>query len=85
MFSLQNAPLPSKAVWRRADAAHDDETKSAQFDSIDLMERDDAIICGLEFNTDLFDHETAERMLGHYLRLLERSRRPAPPPARLRC
>ncbi|MET0645320.1 MAG: amino acid adenylation domain-containing protein, partial [Pyrinomonadaceae bacterium] len=50
----------------------DDETKSAQFDlTIDLMERDDAILCALEFNTDLFDHETAERMLGHYLRLLE--------------
>ncbi|HEX8354146.1 MAG TPA: amino acid adenylation domain-containing protein, partial [Pyrinomonadaceae bacterium] len=72
MFSLQNAPLPSRQLGDVLMRLTDDETKTAQFDlTIDLMERDDAIVCSLEFNTDLFDRETAERMLGHYLRLLE--------------
>jgi amino acid adenylation domain-containing protein len=72
MFSLQNAPLPSRQLGEVLMRLTDDETRWSQFDlTIDLMERDDAIVCALEFNTDLFDHETAERMLGHYLRLLE--------------
>jgi amino acid adenylation domain-containing protein len=72
MFSLQNAPMPSRQLGDVVMRLTDDESRSAQFDlTIDLMERDDAILCALEFNTDLFDHATAERMLGHYLRLLE--------------
>ncbi|HLM54812.1 MAG TPA: amino acid adenylation domain-containing protein [Pyrinomonadaceae bacterium] len=72
MFSLQNAPMPSRQLGGVLMRLTDDETRSAQFDlTIDLMERDDSILCALEFNTDLFDHETAGRMLGHYLRLLE--------------
>ena len=72
MFSLQNAPMPSRQLGGVLMRLTDDESTSAQFDlTIDLLERDDAIICALEFNTDLFDRETAERMLGHYLRLLE--------------
>ena len=72
MFSLQNAPLPSRQLGDVLMRLTDDETKSAQFDlTCDLMERDDAIVCALEFNTDLFDRETAGRMLGHYLKLLE--------------
>jgi amino acid adenylation domain-containing protein len=73
MFSLQNAPLPSLQMGEVLMRLHDDETKkAAQFDlTFDLMERDEALLCALEYNTDLFDRETAERMLSHYLRLLE--------------
>jgi amino acid adenylation domain-containing protein len=72
MFSLQNEPLPPPRLGGLVMKLIDDDMKTAQFDlTLDLMERDDGILCNLEFNTDLFDRETAERMLGHYLRLLE--------------
>ncbi|HVF49589.1 MAG TPA: amino acid adenylation domain-containing protein, partial [Pyrinomonadaceae bacterium] len=71
MFSLQNAPLPSVRLGEAVMRLQDDETNTAQFDlTLDLMERDGAILCALEYNTDLFDPETANRMLSHYLRLL---------------
>jgi amino acid adenylation domain-containing protein len=72
MFSLQNAPLPSVNLGDLSMRLQDDETRTAQFDlTLDLMERDDSLLCSLEYNTDLFDTETAERMLRHYVRLLE--------------
>jgi amino acid adenylation domain-containing protein len=72
MFSLQNEPLPPPRLGGLEMQLIDDDMKTAQFDlTLDLMERDDGILCNLEFNTDLFDRETAERMLRHYLRLLE--------------
>jgi amino acid adenylation domain-containing protein len=72
MFTLQNAPLPSRQLGEVVMQFADDEARTAQFDlSFDLMERGDIILCALEFNTDLFDGETAERVMAHYLRLLE--------------
>jgi amino acid adenylation domain-containing protein len=72
MFSLQNAPLPTEPLGEASMRLMDEESKTAQFDlTLDLMERDDTIQCALEYNTDLFERETAERMLAHYLRLLE--------------
>ncbi|MCA1568064.1 MAG: amino acid adenylation domain-containing protein [Acidobacteria bacterium] len=72
MFSLQNEPLPPLRLGGVTMRLLDDEMKTAQFDlTLDLIERDEGILSSLEFNTDLFDRETAERMFGHYLRLLE--------------
>ena len=72
MFSLQNAPLPSRELGGVLMRLADDETKSAQFDlTFDLMERDADILCAIEFNTDLFDRDTADRMIKNYVRLLE--------------
>ncbi len=72
MFTLQNAPLPSRQLGDVVMKFMDEGTQTTQFDlSFDLMERGDVILCALEYNTDLFDGETAERLMAHYLRLLE--------------
>jgi amino acid adenylation domain-containing protein len=72
MFSLQNEPFPPLRLGGVVMQHLEDESKSAQFDlTLDLVEREAGILCTLEFNTDLFNHETAERMFDHYVRLLE--------------
>ena len=83
MFSLQNEPLPPLRLGGVVMRLMDDEMKTAQFDlTLDVIERDGGLHCELEYNTDLFDRETAERLFGHYLRLLEEAA--ADPDRRLR-
>jgi amino acid adenylation domain-containing protein len=73
MFSLQNAP-------RRAFQLNGLELKplggvtgtTAKFDlSVFLLESEEGRSGRIEYNTEIFDAETIERMLGHYLLLLE--------------
>jgi amino acid adenylation domain-containing protein len=72
MFSLQNAPLPSAGARGLELSLLEDDTISSLFDlSLDIVERRDGLLCGLEYNTDLFDDATAERMLSHFVVLLE--------------
>ncbi|HWS55173.1 MAG TPA: amino acid adenylation domain-containing protein, partial [Pyrinomonadaceae bacterium] len=73
MFGLQNAPggggepLPGLSL-RPFNA----ESETAKFDlSLGLVEAGGRLSGGLEYNTDLFDAATVERMAGHYARLLE--------------
>ncbi len=48
------------------------QSHTAKFDlSVDLMARDDHLFGVAEYNTDLFDRATIERMVGHYGVLLE--------------
>ena len=52
-------------------AAVDAGKLAAKFDvTLSLTERDGALRASLEFNSDLFDAGTAERMLAHYVTLL---------------
>ena len=67
MFVLQNAPLAT-GCWgcggSRASAG--DGHGTAKFDlTLALRETAAAPTAGLEYNTDLFDAATVERMLGH--------------------
>ena len=72
LFVLQNAPkikldLPGlKLEWLNLYSG------TAKFDlALHVAERPDGLNCMMEFNTDLFDATTVDRMLGHYQTLLE--------------
>lgn len=39
--------------------------------SLDIIENREGLLCEFEYNTDLFDRKTIERMAGHYQTLLE--------------
>jgi len=61
-MDLQGLPLESVAV----------EQRIAQFDlTLAMVETTDGLSGSLEYNTDLFDAATVERMLGHLVMLLE--------------
>ena len=48
------------------------ETRTSQFDlALFLREREGKLIGFLEYNTDLFDRSTIERMVGHFQTLFE--------------
>jgi amino acid adenylation domain-containing protein len=72
MFQFQNtsgSPLYLKGLSvSKVDAS----TETAKFDlMMAAREEDGALMCVMEYNTDLFAGETIERMLGHYATLLE--------------
>jgi len=72
MFSLQNAPLPPLSMGDIEISLLDDETEVSLFDlSFDVTEREDGLLCTLEYNTDLFDAATVRRMLKHFTVLLD--------------
>ncbi len=72
MFSLQNAPLPPLRMGDIEISLLDDETEVSPFDlSFDVTEREDGLLCTLEYNTDLFNGATVRRMLKHFAVLLD--------------
>ncbi|MET0621647.1 MAG: amino acid adenylation domain-containing protein [Pyrinomonadaceae bacterium] len=72
MFSLQNAPPPPPRMGGLEVSLLDDATTVSPFDlSFDVTERADGLLCGLEYNTDLFDAATVGRMLRHFAVLLD--------------
>jgi amino acid adenylation domain-containing protein len=72
MFSLQNAPMPPMKMGGVEISLSDDATTVSPFDlSFDVTERRDGLLCGLEYNTDLFDGATVRRMLKHFAVLLD--------------
>ena len=86
MFSLQNAPMPPMRMGGVEISLVDDDTAVSPFDlSFDVTERADGLLCGLEYNTDLFDGATVGRMLKHFALLLDAATadpdRAAQPPA----
>lgn len=72
MFSLQNAPQPAMKMGDIEIDMLDEETEVSPFDlSFDVTEREDGLLCILEYNTDLFDSATIRRMLDHFTVLLD--------------
>jgi amino acid adenylation domain-containing protein len=72
MFSLQNAPPPPSRMGNIEVSLLDDETEVSPFDlSFDVTEREDGLLCTLEYNTDLFEGATVRRMLKHFAVLLD--------------
>ncbi|OYO30320.1 hypothetical protein CD932_03610, partial [Janthinobacterium sp. PC23-8] len=71
MLVLQNAPLDSLQLPELALAPIDSQVAVAKFDlTLNLAERDGRLLAAFEYNTDLFDGATIERMAGHFTRLL---------------
>ena len=71
MFQLRN--IPKKTPHFPGLEFHDFDVpvQTANFDlSVDITEEDEGLFCLFEYNTDMFDHDTVRRMLGHYQTLL---------------
>jgi amino acid adenylation domain-containing protein len=72
MFVLQNAPTTPLELPDLTLKPLEITSKTAKFDlTLYVEEADTGLIVNLEYNTDLFDASTINRMLGHYQRLLE--------------
>jgi non-ribosomal peptide synthetase component F/acyl carrier protein len=72
MFALQSAQ-PAPPPRPLAAAPYGGGTGTAQFDlTLYMADLPEGLTAGVEFNTDLFDAMTMERLLGHYQDLLER-------------
>jgi amino acid adenylation domain-containing protein len=76
-FGLANTPfeaeaLPGFAVLPLRGEAAEDQEGTARFDmTLNMQESALGLVGALEYNTDLFDRETIQRVLDHYARLLE--------------
>jgi amino acid adenylation domain-containing protein len=71
MFALQNAPLGEREFVGLTIDPIKATAVAAQFDLVlDVWETQRSLTCVLEYSTDLFDRETALRLLGHYRNLL---------------
>ena len=74
MFILQNAPLkiPSISGLSSRPLLELADNGTSKFDlTLTLMEGIDGLTGTAEYNTDLFDESTIDRLLGHYRTLLE--------------
>ncbi|HVT15727.1 MAG TPA: amino acid adenylation domain-containing protein, partial [Thermoanaerobaculia bacterium] len=70
-FAVHSAPLAQLALPGLVLRLEDLESRSSMFDLfLYLRERGGLLDGGVEFDTDLFDRPTAERLLGHYRALL---------------
>ena len=74
-LTLQNASPVGARAPRAQIAISKAEEAAAKYDLLlDIWESGEGIAGALEYNTDLFDRATAQRMLRHYRNLLEGSR-----------
>jgi amino acid adenylation domain-containing protein len=71
MFALQNVPKDEFELSNLTLSAVEADSGAAKFDlTLFVHPSDDGLLSILEFNTDLFDAETARRMLAHFEVLL---------------
>ncbi|MBW4570586.1 MAG: amino acid adenylation domain-containing protein, partial [Tolypothrix carrinoi HA7290-LM1] len=71
MFVLQNAPMPELELTDLTLVPFPLESETAKFDLTLTLENTSLGLSGsIEYNTDLFDPATIERMAGHYQTLL---------------
>jgi amino acid adenylation domain-containing protein len=71
MFILQNAPQQNLSLPGLRLQSLGGETRTAKFDlNLSVAEADGGLRCWFEYNTDLFDASTIERMMGHFQMLL---------------
>jgi amino acid adenylation domain-containing protein len=70
-FALQNAPHELAELADMQMRNLDMERTVSKFDlTLTISETGQGLSCSLEYNTDLFEYETIERMLGHWQTLL---------------
>ncbi|NET02964.1 MAG: amino acid adenylation domain-containing protein, partial [Sphaerospermopsis sp. SIO1G1] len=71
MFALQNAPTSDVELTGLTVKDVPIEITTAKFDlTLSMSQTATGIIGGWEYNTDLFDRKTIERMTGHFINLL---------------
>ncbi|HYD80012.1 MAG TPA: condensation domain-containing protein, partial [Paucimonas sp.] len=71
MLALQNAPMDSLELPELTLEPVAADTTTAKFDlTLSLTEQDGHLDAVFEYNTDLFDRATIERMAGHFTQLL---------------
>ena len=69
---LQNAPLEPLKLSGVTQTALEIETDTAKCDlTVELTEGPDGLASAIEYNTDLFDSDTIERLFGHFRTLLQ--------------
>ncbi|AHJ31215.1 non-ribosomal peptide synthetase [Nodularia spumigena CS-584] len=72
MFNLQNAPVSELELNGLTVSSVPFKGVTAAFDMTLFMQNTANGLVGVwEYNTDLFDHSTIERMIGHFVTLLE--------------
>ncbi|WNG57420.1 amino acid adenylation domain-containing protein [Archangium gephyra] len=72
MFTLQNAPMPELALPGLTLRSLEEESHFAKFDAnLIFAPSEDGFHGAFEYATDLFEHSTAARMMGHFQVLLE--------------
>ena len=71
MFVLQNAPMGEVELPGVTLSELNQESTIAKFDlTLSITETDQGLVGSWEYNSDLFDSSTIERMAGHYQNLL---------------
>ncbi len=71
VFALQNAPLPEQQVSDLQIVPVEFESGLAKFDlTMTMVETENGMAGSLEYNTDLFDERTIDRMIEHFSQLL---------------
>jgi Condensation domain/AMP-binding enzyme len=72
MLALQNAPMPKLAAPGLTMERLDIESRTAKYDlDLTLWEEGEGLKGWIEYNADLFEGRTVERMMGRFERLLE--------------
>jgi amino acid adenylation domain-containing protein len=72
MFALQNMPRPSLELAGLTMSPLDVDSGTAMFDlTVAMVEREQGLVGVFEYNSDLFDHATIGRMMGHFAMVLE--------------
>ena len=72
MFTFQNIPKQVLRISGLSIEEIDFETGIAKFDlSLEMGESDNKLHCQFEYNADLFEQSTIQRMLGHFKGLIE--------------
>ncbi|ASS74119.1 hypothetical protein CIG75_03350 [Tumebacillus algifaecis] len=72
MFVVQNVSTPDLTLRDLKISAVEVQRNTAKFDLMFTVDQKDGKpILFAEYSTDLFDYETVERMMGHYLNLLQ--------------
>lgn len=72
MFAYQNAPRDALDLTGLVASPFEFELRTSMFDlRLFLWERPDGLLATMEYNTDLFDRATIQRLLGHFRALVE--------------
>jgi hypothetical protein len=71
-FTLRNNPLPALALPSLALRPLEVERGTVQFDlTLNLVEHEGSLVGSFEYKTDIFDAATAQRLWGHYEKILQ--------------
>ena len=71
MFVLQNSPMPRIEIDELTLSYLETENETAKFDlTLSIENQDTGLVGTWEYNTDLFDSSSIERMTGHFISLL---------------